>query len=106
MLNQIRSRIARWVAPSGSKTADLRSVQQRMYAAARGSRLSFLSGANNQIFYPESAQRTRAWLASHNDPSLYDQIVIPGYAHMDLFIGRHAARDVAPTIVEQLDRHN
>ncbi|MXP09883.1 alpha/beta fold hydrolase [Pseudoblastomonas halimionae] len=68
--------------------------------------ITFLSGANNQIFYPESAQRTRAWLASHNDPSLYDQIVIPGYAHMDLFIGRHAARDVAPTIVEQLDRFN
>ncbi|GGA01474.1 cholesterol oxidase [Blastomonas marina] len=68
--------------------------------------ITFLSGANNQIFYPEGAQRTRAWLAAHNDPALYEQIVIPDYAHMDLFIGRDAARDVAPIIVGELDRFN
>jgi choline dehydrogenase-like flavoprotein len=81
------------------------------YLAAANARrmalpITFLSGANNQIFYPEGAQRTRAWLAAHNDPALYDQIVIPEYAHMDLFIGRSAARDVAPIIIEQLDRFN
>ena len=68
--------------------------------------ITFLSGANNQIFYPEGAQRTRAWLAAYNDPALYEQIVIPDYAHMDLFIGRDAARDVAPIIVGELDRFN
>lgn len=70
--------------------------------------ITFLSGANNQIFYPESGQRTRAWLQLQNPDhaDLYRQILLPGYAHMDLFIGRTASRDVSPTIVAELDRYN
>jgi pimeloyl-ACP methyl ester carboxylesterase len=66
--------------------------------------ISFLSGATNQIFYPESGQRTRAWLSEHNGKSLYRQRIIPDYGHMDLFIGRHAHRDVTPWILEELER--
>ncbi|QUL36879.1 GMC family oxidoreductase N-terminal domain-containing protein [Erythrobacter sp. JK5] len=66
--------------------------------------ITFLSGATNQIFYPESGQRTRVWLAEHNGSELYRQQIIPGYGHMDLFIGRNAHRDVTPLIVEELDR--
>ena len=66
--------------------------------------ISFLSGATNQIFYPESAQRTRAWLSEHNGKSLYRQRIIPDYGHMDLFIGRNAHRDVTPMILEELER--
>ncbi len=32
--------------------------------------------------------------------------MIPGYAHMDLFIGKDAARDVYPVITAELDRFN
>jgi len=66
--------------------------------------ISFLSGATNQIFYPESGQRTRVWLSEHNGASLYRQRIIPGYGHMDLFIGRDAHRDVTPLILEELER--
>ncbi|MBV7258679.1 GMC family oxidoreductase N-terminal domain-containing protein [Erythrobacter crassostreae] len=66
--------------------------------------ISFLSGATNQIFYPESGQRTRVWLSEHNGKSLYNQRIIPDYGHMDLFIGRNAHRDVTPCILEELDR--
>ena len=66
--------------------------------------ISFLSGATNQIFYPESGQRTRIWLSQHNDKSLYRHRIIPNYGHMDLFIGRNAHRDVTPSILEELDR--
>ncbi|MGB3469355.1 MAG: hypothetical protein WBA51_00865, partial [Erythrobacter sp.] len=65
--------------------------------------ITFLSGATNQIFSPESGQRTRAWLSQHNGKSLYRQRIIPGYGHMDLFIGRNAHRDVTPLIVEELE---
>lgn len=70
--------------------------------------ITFLSGVNNQIFYPESGQRTRAWLSVINPDhaELYQQILFPDYAHMDLFIGRKAARDVSPTIVQELDKYN
>ena len=66
--------------------------------------ISFLSGANNQIFYPESGQRTRVWLQERNGKELYRQRIIPDYGHMDLFIGHKASRDVTPVILEELDR--
>lgn len=66
--------------------------------------ISFLSGATNQIFYPESGQRTRVWLSQHNGKELYNQHIVPDYGHMDLFIGRNAHRDVTPWILEELER--
>ena len=66
--------------------------------------ITFLSGATNQIFYPESGQRTRVWLSQHNGKELYRQRIVPGYGHMDLFIGRNAHRDVTPMLLEELER--
>jgi choline dehydrogenase-like flavoprotein len=68
--------------------------------------ITFLAGANNQFFYPQSSQRTRAWLTGINGSENYRQIVVPGYAHMDLFIGRSSAKDVFPLIVDELERFN
>ena len=65
--------------------------------------ITFLSGATNQIFYPESGQRTRVWLSEHNGTDLYRQHIVPDYGHMDLFIGRNAHRDVTPWILEELE---
>lgn len=66
--------------------------------------ITFLSGATNQIFYPESGQRTRVWLSQANGKDLYNQRIIPEYGHMDLFIGRNAHRDVTPVLLEELER--
>jgi len=68
--------------------------------------ISFVAGEKNQLFYPETARRTDAWLRAHNDPSLYERRLFTGYAHMDLFIGRDAARDVYPYFLAQLERFN
>ncbi len=64
--------------------------------------ISFLSGATNKIFYPESGQRTRIWLEDKNGPDLYQQRIVPDYGHMDLFIGHNAHRDVTPIVLDQL----
>ena len=66
----------------------------------------FLAGDRNRIFLPETSSRTLAWLQSANGPELYDRVVIAGYAHLDGFIGRDAARDVYPTMLSHLDAHN
>jgi cholesterol oxidase len=50
--------------------------------------------------------RTLKTLAQANDATLYDRIEFPNYAHMDCYMGRDAARDIFPTIVSALDRHN
>jgi cholesterol oxidase len=66
--------------------------------------ISFVAGADNQLFFPETCIRTQRWLSAHNDPALYTRHVFDGYAHMDLFIGRDAARDVFPYLIAQLER--
>jgi len=68
--------------------------------------ITFLVGLNNQIFYPESSQRTRAWLSEYNGSAKYRQLAIPGYAHMDLFIGHNSSNDVFHHIVTELERLN
>lgn len=65
--------------------------------------ISFVAGAGNQLFFPETSMRTQAWLSRHNDPALYTRHVFEGYAHMDLFVGRNAARDIFPTLIAQLE---
>ena len=67
--------------------------------------ISFITGGLNQIFDPETIARTYHWLKSQNGPAHYDQHVFDRYAHMDLFIGRDAARDVFPHLLERLARH-
>lgn len=68
--------------------------------------ITFLHGAENHLFLPEGSMRTLKTLAQANDATLYDRIEFPNYAHMDCFMGRDTARDIFPTIVSALDRHN
>jgi cholesterol oxidase len=63
-----------------------------------------VAGAKNQLFFPETCIRTQTWLSAYNDPALYTRHVFEDYAHMDLFIGRDAARDVFPYLIRQLER--
>lgn len=66
--------------------------------------IAFMAGARNQIFFPETSLRTRAWPSHVIDPGLYVRRVFDGHAHMNLSIGRDAARDVHPWVIEQLRR--
>jgi cholesterol oxidase len=53
--------------------------------------ITFIAGELNQIFYPETSARTYSWLKAHNEKpdGYYQRHIIPGYAHMDLFIGKN-----------------
>lgn len=68
--------------------------------------IAFLHGEENRLFLPEGSELTYEFLRERNDPELYTRHVIPGYAHMDCFIGADAARDVYPVVTAELDRHN
>jgi cholesterol oxidase len=65
-----------------------------------------VQGERNYIFHPEGSLRTLRWLQEANDPSLYERVVLPGYAHLDALVGRDAARDVFPIVSAHLDRFN
>lgn len=68
--------------------------------------ITFLHGSENRQFLPESTERTHAWLSELNGADLYQRHVLPGYAHMDCWVGEHAARDVYPLATAALDAGN
>ena len=68
--------------------------------------LTFLHGARNKLFLPEGSSHSLDVLSAANGPENYKRIEFPTYAHMDLFIGRDAAKDVFPLIANELDAFN
>ena len=66
-------------------------------------RVAFITGADNRCFLPESQRLAHAHLSRYR-PDYHTLRLIPGYGHLDVFMGRNAARDVFPIIVEELER--
>ena len=93
-------RAGRIVAVEGRKElpADVLSSAPRTDA-----RIVFVAGADNQCFLPESQVRSFEYFNGlrSNFHSLH---VFPNYSHIDPIIGQHAARDIYPTLLAELDR--
>jgi len=69
--------------------------------------LLLIQGSKNYIFKPKGLHKTLAWLrAAHpNSETLHEALVLDDYAHLDGLVGRNAATDVFPHIIDHLDRH-
>ena len=65
----------------------------------------FFAGAKNRCFLPESQQRTFEYFVGHGK-SEYSMHLLPTYGHLDVFMGKDAAREVFPTMLEELDKTN
>ena len=65
--------------------------------------ITFVSGAENETFLPASTERTWNWLRAANGDALYSRHVVPGYGHIDGFMGSRANREVYPLFREQLE---
>lgn len=68
--------------------------------------VAFIHGEDNRFIMPTGSARTFEELKRLNGAKLYTRHLIPGYAHMDCFIGKNAHRDVFPIILSELDKHN
>ena len=88
------------VAVEGFRELPANFVAQEPATTAR---FAFMAGLNNHCFLAESQQRTfdffNGWRKNYH--SLH---MIPNYGHLDPFIGKDAARDVFPIILEELER--
>ncbi|MDQ3698148.1 MAG: esterase [Gemmatimonadota bacterium] len=68
-------------------------------------RIAFLAGEQNRCFLPESQVRTHAYFASHTPVrDRHTLHLLPGYGHLDVFMGQRAARDTFPLILAELDK--
>ena len=65
--------------------------------------ISFIHGTRNREFLPAATRRTYELLRRANGEQWYVRRRIPRYGHMDCFIGKTAARDVFPIILEELE---
>lgn len=68
-------------------------------------RFAFFAGERNICFLPESQQRTHDFFQKQRK-DYHSLHVVPGYGHLDMFIGKDAARDVFPIMLKELDRPN
>jgi hypothetical protein len=66
-------------------------------------RFVFIAGEDNRCFLPESQRRTFRFFDTHR-PGHHALHVFPRYGHLDMFMGKQAASDVHPTILEELAR--
>lgn len=65
--------------------------------------ITFIHGAENQCFLPESTRRTFDLLRETNGSGLYTRHVIANYGHIDCIYGQRAVLDVYPHILHQLE---
>lgn len=65
--------------------------------------MSFIHGSENLSVFPESTERTIAFLSDRNGEDYYRRHLISGYGHLDCIIGKNADRDVYPHTLAGLE---
>jgi pimeloyl-ACP methyl ester carboxylesterase len=68
--------------------------------------IAFMTGEHNRMFVPKGLQRTYDHVRKVNGSELYSHHVFKDYAHLDCWLGTNAERDVFPTALAELERHN
>jgi hypothetical protein len=63
--------------------------------------ITFLAGQQNCCYLPESQERSFDYFTAKGNGQ-YALHVLPRYGHLDVFMGKDAARDVFPTILDAL----
>ncbi|GAA2758355.1 alpha/beta fold hydrolase [Actinopolymorpha rutila] len=66
-------------------------------------RFVFVAGEDNRCFLPASQRHSYDFFARHR-PGKDALHILPGYGHLDVFIGQNSARDTYPLILEELAR--
>jgi len=66
-------------------------------------RIAFIAGQQNECFTWQSQQNTYNYF-NQIRPNYHTLHVIPEYGHLDIFIGKNAARDTFPILISELNR--
>ena len=65
-------------------------------------RFAFFAGGKSRCFLPQSQVYSHRYFSSFR-PHYHTLHLLPDYSHLDVFIGKHAARDVFPAMIDELD---
>ena len=72
-------------------------------SARTDARFVFFAGRENRCFLPESQVETFRWFDQHQ-PGRHAVHELDGYSHLDVFMGKDAARDIFPIMIDELER--
>jgi hypothetical protein len=72
------------------------------YPPKTDARFAFFAGVNNRCFLPESQRLTFDYFSGLRR-DYHALHLLPGYGHLDVFMGKNAAQDVFPLIIQELD---
>lgn len=73
-------------------------------ARLRGIPVLLWVGRDNAVLSPEATERTYETLCAMFEDGEYRRRVVPGYGHLDGWMGRNAWKDVYPFVREEVDR--
>lgn len=65
-------------------------------------RFAFFAGENNRCFLPLSQRKTYDYFSALR-PDYHTLHLLPNYGHLDVFMGKNAAQDVFPLMIQELD---
>lgn len=68
--------------------------------------IHFIAGAKNELCRPNASADLMRELVERFGPDASTRSEFADYAHLDCFVGKDAARDVFPDLLEHLDRYN
>ena len=66
--------------------------------------MTFISGAHNLVWIPESTKRDYDWLVRELGPDGFTRVVLDGHGHQDSFMGAAAFEDAFPVVLAHLER--
>ena len=66
--------------------------------------VTFIHGALNGYYWPESTAATHDLLRRAHGDKLYERHVVPRYGHLDCIFGKNASLDVYPLMLRHLNR--
>jgi hypothetical protein len=65
-------------------------------------KITFMTGLENNCFAPSSQLMSYRYFTAWNRAE-YEYLELPGYGHLDVWFGKHAATEVFPKVIEALD---
>jgi pimeloyl-ACP methyl ester carboxylesterase len=66
-------------------------------------RFAFIAGEQNRCFLAQSQQQTFDYF-NHLQPGRHSLHIVPGYGHLDIFIGKDASAKIYPLLLGELDK--
>ncbi len=101
------AQIARCFA-TGHAVSNSRDIDYMAHPERLRMPIFFIAGAKNPLMIPECSLRTLDWLQDENADvaERYSRKVYQDYGHIDCFIGRNAATDIFPDILEHLNTYH